>query len=233
MARYKRTARAEARRRYREQLRVQEEEAAPGATTSAQTTATAGPPRSLVGTLLEGFKLPDIAADARALPGVAFRTWTFAAPLALVAAAFFGALDPRVFRLEETPGEPITAPIARLLFQYMLNQLPVMPIFIAGFLAPRANWLAGGIVGVIAAAAFFVLLGIHGPTQEFPLLATPATALETIVSLLPLYLLLAGFSGWYRRWLTGRQQRARQQAEERRRTRARDARRSGAAAARR
>lgn len=241
MARYKRTARAEVRRRHREQARAQAETVV-GDGAARDATATPRPgaapahpdkPRSFIASALSGFALPDVRADIRALPRIALRTWTFAAPLALIAAAFAGALDARVFRLEETPGEPPTAFVARILLQYMLNPVPVMAIFIAGFLAPKANWLVGGIIGVAAAGAFFVLLAIHGPTPEFPIQATPATAAEAIALYLPLYILLGGFSGWYRRWLTSRQQRARQQAAERRRTHGRDTRRSRAAAARR
>lgn len=232
MARYKRTARAEARRRHREQARAIAP-AEEGAQEMAPATAAPGPPRSFVASVLSGLKLPDVAADARALPAIALRTWTFAAPLVLMLGAFVMALDPRVFRNEQVPGEPATAIVARLLFQYMLNPVPVMAIFIAGFIAPKANWLAGGIVGIIGAALFFVLLSIHGPTPEFPFQGTPAAAAETILLYLPLFLLLGGFSGWYRRWLTSRQQRARQQAADRRRSQGRDARRSRAAPARR
>ena len=242
MARYKRTARAEARRRYREQARSTEDDASPeGAPPDAARPATetssaarpAGQPRSFVATLLSGFALPNVRADLRALPRIALRTWAFAIPLAAMAAAFLLALDPKVFRLEEAPGEPPTALVGRLLYQYLLVPPPVMSIFIGGALAPSANWLVGGIVGVITTAAFFVLLAIHGPTAQFTFQVTPETAIQTILLYLPFYVLLGGFSGWYRRWLTGRAQRTRLQTEERKRAQARDARRSRAAAARR
>jgi membrane protease YdiL (CAAX protease family) len=241
VARYKRTARAEARRRYREQTRatddVAEDAPSSAATPSAARTSPAAKederPQSFVASVMAGLRLPDVGADVRALPRIAVRTWSFAAPLAGVAVAFLLALDPKVFRLEETPGEPPTALVGRLLYQYLLIPPPVMAIFIGGALAPRASWLVGGIVGAITTAVFFVLLAIQGPTGQFTFDATPGTAIQTIFLYLPIYLLLGGFSGWYRRWLTGRAQRTRQATEERKRAQARDARRSKATAARR
>jgi len=190
-------------------------------------------PRSFLGTLISSFRLPDVGADIRALPWIARHTWAFALPLAAVAGAFLAALDPTVFRLEARPEDPLTLVAARGVYQFVLLPPPVTSVFIAGVLAPRGGWLVGAIVGLVSSVAFVVLVGIHGQPNDPGTVLTPAGAFEAVVALLPLYALLGGFAGWYRRWLLGMQQRTRQRAEERRKAQARDAKRARAAPARR
>jgi hypothetical protein len=230
VARDKRMRRAEARRRYREQLRAEPE---------AQVSETAEPtptgPAEKRRSLLSGFGLglPDVGADLRALPGIARHTLAFVLPAAAILAAFVVALDPSVFRLQNQPGDPTTVVAARQLFQFVLLPPPITAVFVAAVLAPRAGWLVGGLVGLAATLAFLVLLGIHGPTDYFSLGLTPTIAVQTVATYLPIYVLIGAFAGYYRRFLMGMQARTRQRAEEKRKSQAREAKRARTAPARR
>ncbi len=229
LARDKRLRRAEARRRHRERLRTQDEVA--GTPQPAPEPPTAPP--SFLATLASGLRLPDVGADIRALPWIARHTWAFALPLAAVVGAFLVGLDPTVFRLEARPEDPLSLVAARGIYQFVLVPPPVTSVFIAGVLTPRAGWLVGAIIGLVSSVAFVALAAIHGQPNDPATALTPAAAFEAIVALLPLYVLLGGFAGWYRRWLLGMQQRTRQRAEERRKEQAREAKRAKAAPARR
>ena len=229
MARDKRLRRAEARRHYRERLHAQDEAA--GTPQPAPEPPTA--PRPFLATIASGFRLPDVGADIRALPWIARHTWAFALPLAALAGAFLVALDPTVFRLETRPEDPLTLVAARALYQFVLLPPPVTSVFIAGVLTPRGGWLVGAIVGLVSSTAFVALVAIHGQPNDPEAVLTATGALEAIAAFLPIYVLLGGFAGWYRRWLLGMQQRTRQRAEERRKAQARDAKRAKAAPERR
>jgi hypothetical protein len=233
VARDKRTARAVARRRYREQVRAQE--AAAEAEANADPTVTTSEadaparPKGLTSTFADLLRVPDIRADLRALPGIARGTWAVILPVAAAGAAFVVALDPNVYNLQTAqPGDSLTLTVARGIFQFVLLPPPVTPVFVAGVLAPRASWLTGAIAGLVSTALFVALVAIHEPAKM-----SAGLAIDLVVLYLPLYVLLGGFAGWYRRWLTGRQQKTRQATEERRRARARDDRRARTATARR
>ena len=230
MARDKRVRRAEARRRYREQLRA---EPGPEAADSVEQTAETPPQKGR--SLLAGFGLglPDVVGDVRALPGIARHTLAFLLPMAAIVAAFIVALDSSVFRLQNQPGDPATLVGARSLFQFVLLPPPVTAVFVAAVLAPRAGWLVGGLVGLLATVAFLVLLGIHGPTDYFSLGLTPTIAVQTVATYLPIYVLVGAFAGYYRRFLMGMQARTRQRADEKRKSQAREAKRARTAPARR
>ncbi len=229
MARDKRTRRADARRRYREQLRV-ETEGVP-AEEAAEAAAPGRP--SILDSLNGILKLPDVGADVRALPWIARHTLAFALPLAAMAVAFILALDPNVFRLETGSGDSATVTIGRAAYQFLLVPPAVTAVFVAAVLTPRAGWLVGAIVGEVSIALFLLLLAIHGPAATGSSAMTPALAGQELVVWLPIYLLLGAFASWYRKFLTGMNARNRQRAEERRREEARNARRAKAAPARR
>ena len=48
--------------------------------------------------------------------------------------------------------------ISRELSQFFLAPPPLVPVFIAGFLAPRASWLLGGLLGVVQTVAVLVIV---------------------------------------------------------------------------
>jgi hypothetical protein len=235
VARDKRTRRADARRRYREQLRT-ETEAVP-AEAIAETSFPSRP--SILDTLNGLLKLPDVGADVRALPWIARHTLAFALPLGAMAVAFVLALDPNVFRLDGSSSDSATVTIGRAAFQFLLVPPAVTAVFVAAVLTPRAGWLVGTIVGEVSIALFLLLLAIHGPTTTASTgttpttTITPAVAVQQLLLWLPIYLILGAFAGWYRKFLMGMNARNRQRADDRRKEEARGARRTKAAPARR
>ena len=147
MARAKNTSRSEARRRTREQERAEiaaqqepedggEATASSGSTSAA--TATAAAPRR-AGMI---FKWPDIRADARSLPDM-FRTrkliWL---PFILLAVGFGLALAFAALPVEVQQW-------ALLYFQYFFAPQALFTYFIGGFLATRASYLIGFMLGLL------------------------------------------------------------------------------------
>ena len=167
MARAKRTDRAEARRRYRatltEELEPDELDDGAGAEdepvadrqaagrSRAKVTAAAAPPArparpSIVNALRSAFRPTDLRGDLAALPGL-LRHRSFFVPLALILGA--------AGLLVATAG---TDPISRMLSPYFLAPPPVAPVFLAGFLAPRASYLLGALLGAVASVALVAIL---------------------------------------------------------------------------
>jgi hypothetical protein len=211
VARAKRTnRRAEARRRYRatlsEDLGPDEEldadgaadEEAPSTSRSrarpAAAAATARPARpSVIGALRAAFHPVDLRGDIAAIPSLV-RHKSFFIPLAMIVAGA-GAVA-------VAPGESIV----RSLHPYFLAPPPVAPVFLAGFLALRASWLSGAILGLLSQVLYLPLLAnadiqlsLTGGAEVLPLQT------DIVVN----YLLLGSFGGafyaaaaaWYKRFL--------------------------------
>ncbi len=184
MARAKRTDRAEIRRRYRAQLAAQDAAAevepadeAPqpdssgGGRASRPTTESspARPPGGIVYAFRAAFRPANIREDLALLP-VLLRSRAVLLPLAAIAATAI------VFTA--TRGTEL---VSTLLAQYFLLPPPIGAIFIAGFFAPRASYLAGAIVGLAAAlgltiAAATLTPGAIGATGQPRVSPSPAIA---------------------------------------------------------
>lgn len=184
MARAKRTDRAEIRRRYRAQLAAQEAAAevepadetpqpgsSGGARSSRATTesAPARPPGGIVYAFRAAFRPANIREDLAHLP-VLLRSRAVLLPLVAIAATAI------VFTA--TRGTEL---VSTLLAQYFLLPPPIGAIFIAGFFAPRASYLAGAIVGLAAAlgltiAAATLTPGAIGATGQPRVSPSPAIA---------------------------------------------------------
>jgi hypothetical protein len=174
VARAKRTNRAEARRRYRAQLAEQEtaeasESSTPRATQPAgrgprtERAAAAEPPRTgMRYAFRAAFHPPNLREDLAYLPRL-LRTRAVLLPV-LVTFATAAAIA-------ATNGQDV---ISKLAAQYFLVPPPIGSIFIAGFFAPRASYLAGLIVGLAAAIALTALLVVT-PSLN-PTVATPAAS---------------------------------------------------------
>lgn len=227
MARAKRTHRAEARRHYRDQVRLQEVDEDAEETT-APPGGSAAPPRRPG--LFSSFRLPNVREDIRALPDVARHSPGFWLPGLLIAAAFVVGLDrANLGFVDPTKGGSGPAPASTVLgffFEFVLRPPAMGLVFVAGILASRAQWLVGGIVGLVAVVAYYVLgFFVHGelaaayPIEQRLGFMGAAAALN-----LPFFLVLGGLGGWYRRWLRQTSERNRARAEERRRQQAREAR---------
>lgn len=218
MARAKRTDRAEARRRYRATLSEDslptdlddesesepEAEAEPSAgrasasrsrSRSTGSTSPARPARpSVIGAFRAAFHPTDLRGDVAALPRL-LRHRSFYIPLALivVAAAITAVTGGK---------EPISASLA----PYFLAPQPVAPVFLAGFLAPRASWLIGGLLGMISWVAVVILLSTPA-LQQVVVSSTGTTGLSP--DLLGYTFVVATISGafyaaaaaWYKRFL--------------------------------
>ena len=208
MARAKRTDRAAARRRYRATLIDDQSQAPDGdiedgeeptAPVRSQSRAAAsgrtGPaPRpSIVGAFRESFRPLDLRGDIAAIPSL-LRHRAFLIPLALIVAA--------TVLLVVTNGND---PISRTLSPYFLAPPPVAPVFLAGFLAPRASWILGGLLGVASSVALAVALSV--PSFQATLAPTGVTITPATVLAQSLLVgtvggaIFAAAAAWYKRFL--------------------------------
>ncbi len=221
MARAKRTDRADARRRYRQQHHdpsvaqddaydERPDETRPSASTPRASGRTPAPSRAPAPSGRVGFTdamrlawhRPDVRADVLALPSL-LRTKAFLIPLVLVVGGY--AL------LLAAPENPISS------FYYRLVLLPpaMAPVFIAGFFAKRASYLLGLVISTIDSIGYVAVLGLIASSVA-AIDLTDQQRTDLIVSALvvgPMSgLLFAAAAAWYRRFLSltgGQRNRAR------------------------
>ncbi len=218
MARAKRTDRAEARRRYRQnQL---EEAAAPNAlaadgsgaaamaaatpaaptrTAAPRAQGAAGPRPGILGTFRAAAAPADIAGDLRALPSL-LRTRAAIVPVALILASLVVS-----FALGAQGGL-----IPALLFTAFLAPPPMAASFLAGILTPRASWLLGLLTGLVAGIGFAivilfapdaVILGLFRASPPIPAGFREAYAMQGLLVSPLMGLGVGAFAGFYRRFL--------------------------------
>jgi hypothetical protein len=199
VARAKRTARADARRRHRAEQGLPpttEAGEAPDATAAAagRGTTPGQPERIGIGAAFkQSFRPLDVRGDLRALPQIATRTRALWVPLLVtIVAAVATAV---------TRGADILSLFA---FQYFIVTPAIGGVFIAGFLAPRASWLLGVIVGFVSAICYTILgYGgmLPGGFQEaFAAQPTAAAGSSFILSTV-MGAIFAAAAAWYRRFL--------------------------------
>lgn len=202
MARAKRTARADARRRYRaehglpDEIDVEIEDAADAASqaTQARSVAPTQPARIGIGAAFrQSFRPLDIRGDLRALPEIAIRTKALWVPVALTIAA--------AVATAATGGTDLLSLFA---FQYFIVTPAIGGVFIAGFLAPRASWVLGVIVGFLSAVAYSIL-GYAGLLPESFAESFAAQSSAAVISSLVISPIMgaifASAAAWYRRFL--------------------------------
>ncbi len=208
MARAKRTHRAEARRRYRNDQALADEvddvddlEGSESSATQPSRAATTSPApaRGGVGNAFrQAFHPLDVRSDLRALP-MLVRNKALWIPIALTLAATV------LFVVIRPEGRTdIVGVLTVFLYQYFVVTPAIGGVFIAGFLAPRASWLLGILVGLVAAASysFLVLRGFVGaaPTAETEGLARDVVLASFVLS--PgIGAFFASTAAWYRRFL--------------------------------
>jgi len=223
LARAKNTHRASARRRYRDQVRVNElsdgvdannlDDGADEATEEESAPASRGGIASM-------FSRPNVREDIRALPGM-FRTkklmW---APFAILLVAFLivGGLQAGIVPLG-------VGSVLGIAYALVLQPSALFVPFIGGFLAPRGSYLIGFLIGLVQAVFVSLLLVLRTVREAkheslptiWPAAATPADLttgdlLGSIVSVFVVCLLFgtvaAAFASWYRNFLRNSQQRA-------------------------
>ena len=212
MARAKRTERAEARRRYRATIATEPlADDADGADDSSGSDSSQGSKRpnaapatkqvssgtpERVG-FLDAFKLSirpvHVREDIAALPWITIHTKAIWLPVLLtigatIATAVTGANDM----------------VTGLLFTYFVVFPAIGGVFIGGFLAPRASWLVGIVVGLVSAACY-VALGVAGLLpppfgEQFTANATGASVSAFVYSPI-MGAFFAAAAAWYRRFL--------------------------------
>jgi hypothetical protein len=212
VARAKKTDRAAARRRYRAEMAGIDEEGADldAEVTGSSTASTVRPaartspkfssPPGRIGireALRQSIHPVDLRGDLAALPWLVTHTKALWIPVLLTVgggAAFLLA-----------PG-PITA----YAFQFFVLAPAIGSIFIAGFLAPRASWLLGIIVGIVASLVWAVMLysgGMNhalqtlGSTVQYAPADYAALVTQSALMSIPLGAFFAAAAAWYRRFL--------------------------------
>jgi hypothetical protein len=210
VARAKRTARADARRRYRaEQAPVDmtpyeptdalSEGTAEAGTRESGTRTQPAPEarRGIAAAFREAFRPLDLRGDIRTFPTTA-RSKALWIPivLILISTVLFIARPP-------TTTSDWAGLITSFLFQYFIVTPGIGAAFIAGFLAPRASWLLGAIVGTVSAVSYtFLGLGGYIPVAADaprPVAQDVVLAAFTIGPILGA--LFASAAAWYRRFL--------------------------------
>ena len=205
MARAKRTDRAEARRRYRAEMGTTDgsEEGVDAGGGAAATGAPAAKPRprtepkfsspagkmSMTAAFRESIHPVNLREDLRALPWLAIHTKALWLPclITIISAIAF----------TFTAGSDF---ITRFGFAYFVQTPAIGSVFLAGFLAPRASWLIGAIVGVVAAIAYSAVIAVValGTAEE----AVARDAMVSSIFLSPVMgALFAAAAAWYRRFL--------------------------------
>lgn len=216
MARAKTTYRADARRRYRAARAAEtaaETEAAEAAAAaraeapdaadsgrrptpsrsasatsgSARPSAVAGERPSLLASLRIAAAPADVMGDIRAFPTIARTSRAVWLPALLDVASAVALAVSAV----------VDAPLLGFLGSAILTP-PMIPAFLAGMLAPRASWLAGGVAGIIGSVLVAAYIAVAPAAASVDRLSYIGSALVTGV----LFSFLVGaFAGFYRRFL--------------------------------
>jgi len=205
VARAKRTQRAEARRRYRvatttdpatDVLEDDEPEARPAASKGAPAArSTATTVRvGFVDAIKQSIHPIHVRADFAALPGIAVHTPALWAPLLIT-------IGSAVLVIATAGGT-----ISQFLFAYFIQTPAIGGVFLAGFLAPRASWLLGVIVGLVSAACYAFIVLVFPLTIAATLPPTSDQARDVAISAFILSPVVGGFfaagAAWYRRFLS-------------------------------
>ncbi|MFI5261014.1 MAG: hypothetical protein ACHQZR_00500 [Candidatus Limnocylindrales bacterium] len=215
MARAKRTARADARRRYRAAQApadIEGDEPLPGplATTSARTSAAVPASGGALGGLFSGIRLPSVREDLVAMPQVIRTSPPIWAAFGLGVLAIVAGL---VINPNDTGIMGFLLPL--------FIQAPGIPVLVGGFVAPRGAWFIGLLLGLMQAVG--LLAAIYRTTPDN---ISGGSALVALLSGAILGALFGGLAGWYRRWLRNMSTRNAAMRAEREKQQRRDAKRS-------
>jgi hypothetical protein len=205
VARAKRTERAEARRRYRavaatdpstEELDQEVPAVGPGRVRMPQAArANATPPvrMGFVDAFKGSIRPIHVRADLADLPWLATHTHALWIPLMITVVS--------TVLVIVTDGETLS----QFLFAYFIQTPAIGGVFIAGFLAPRASWLLGVIVGLASAACYSLLVLVFPLTVYASAPPTADQARDVAISAFFLSPVIGGLfasgAAWYRRFL--------------------------------
>ena len=200
MARAKHTDRADARRRHRLAQATEPgiaddlvEPAAPARGSAGRTPIAdrAVPARrpGILAALQSSYHPPHLREDIAALPPI-LRSRAFIIPVALVLVSFLAEVIVGVVQ----PANQVVAGLAATAFQFLAIPPAMFPVFIAGFLTPRASYLLGGIIGTLSAVLYGVALVIANRQLD------GQTALSLVVSAAS-GVAFGAAAAWYKRFL--------------------------------
>jgi hypothetical protein len=208
--RAKRTARADARRRYRaaqnaapdelddlDDLEHDDEAAATPTKSQAPrrstpATATATPPRPSIATAFrQAFRPIDLRGDLRALPMLLIDKafWIPAGAIVAIAGVVFF-----------TGGKEM---VSQVLAPYFLYPPPIAPVFLAGFLAKRASWLLGAIIGIVQSIATLILVTSSPALNATTGSTDPGVFAYSVFISVGFGAFYAAAAAWYKRFLQG------------------------------
>jgi hypothetical protein len=201
VARAKRTERAAARRRHRSAMEPEAIEAEATEVEAATARRPASPARStgeavrvgIGAALRSSFHPLHVREDIAALPSLAMHRALWLPVLVTIASTV---------AVVVTGGKDAITPF---LFAYFVQTPALGGVFLAGFLAPRASWLLGAIVGLVAAGGYVAILSIV-PGAISPTAPGGAKLEEIAFSAFLLSPIMGGLfaaiAAWYRRFLT-------------------------------
>jgi len=216
VARAKRTERAEARRRYREatsgvengdegvEVPAVPEAALPRGSRdrrpSGQEPGAAPAQRAGFAASLRAAAGPvDVRGDLRAFPSVLFRSKAGLIPGIVIAATTVALFIPALAANQ----------FVVLAGNVILQPPPMIVAFLAGMLAPRASWLMGGLMSVIAGLAYVLVVTVNTDVLITPLgftyvveTAQKLGYAQSVLISAPVFGIAVGaFAGFYRRFL--------------------------------
>jgi hypothetical protein len=210
----KNTSRAEARRRFREEQRDEDD---PGDGLTAASVGQEAPPQQSGGRA--GIAMPNVLEDIKALPQV-FRKPLVWLPFGLLLLTFVLSVALINGMLDGLP-----TPVRDVIVLYIsltLHPTTLFIFFIGGFVAPRASYLVGGMLGLLSGIFFMAVVvlsnetassaeldSVLSTTAEGAPAVTAELALQTIGLGLVIGVFAGGFAAWYRRFLRSSQERAR------------------------
>ncbi len=135
----------------------------------------------------------DLRADLASLPWVATHTPALWVPMLLTIVSGI------IVWLAGVNGA-----LTQLVYQFFVMPPALGGVFLAGFLAPRASWLLGLIVGALSALVYSVLV-VFAPLSILRVAPDSAVARDLVLSaflLSPAFgALFAAGAAWYRRFL--------------------------------
>ena len=206
----KNTSRAEARRRHRDEQRELEVEPIEFEGAAEEQAAPKSSPM---------FSMPNVVGDVKALPTV-FRKPLVWLPFGLLALTLVLSLALINGAFEGLP--EMVANGVSLYISLTLHPTSLFIFFIGGFVAPRASYLVGGILGLLSATIWTVVMTVATDTMReryADTLLTTSTEgevvgltseaiLQTFMLGIVIGVLAGGFAAWYRRFLRSSQERA-------------------------
>jgi hypothetical protein len=205
VARAKRTHRAEARRRYRaagatdvdfDAVETDEPtKPAPRSSSTSNAKATGTPERvGITDAFRQSIRPMHVREDVASLPWIALHTKALWLPVLITVASTVAIVTLGAFDV-----------VTGFMFAYFVQTPAIGGVFIAGFLAPRASWLLGVIVGFVAAICYSLLVIVFPSKIVIGALPPPDVARDIVISAFILSPILGAFfaaaAAWYRRFL--------------------------------